>query len=161
MGDGVTSLQAYLPACRVTLMNLTPQKHAPFFNSTNVPSCTRVEYKKSNVGKILVLSHLRNKWWLSFIADIRALLTESEITSHCISLNTEYNRKYFNAITSTQLEQVFYLQNQIMHTPHTQQYSLLLHVSAVTTPSSGIITHQLIVDILKYGRYIYRVNIQV
>jgi hypothetical protein len=38
------------------------------------------------------------------MADITALLTESEVTSRCISLNTEHNRKYFNAFNSVQLE---------------------------------------------------------
>ena len=101
---GAWGLQTYMPDCCVTLMNPTPQKHTPFFYSTNVPSCTLMVSKKSNVRKILVLSHLRNRRWLSFIADIRALLIVSEVTSPCTSLNTEHNRKYFNAFTSVQLE---------------------------------------------------------
>ena len=41
----------------------------------------------------------------------------------------------------------------MMHTLHTQQYNLILHVSAVTLPSPGSITHQHIVDILKYDTF--------
>jgi len=147
-------LRTYKLTCLLASTSLSwtwPRKNTPFLW---LKKCRKLhsyglQAKRCGEDK-LVLSHVRNRRWLSCVADLTALLPESEVTSPFISLNTEHNRKYFNAFNSMQLEYELHLENQITHTPHTLQYNLLLHVSAVTTPSAGGITHQLIVDILTH-----------